>query len=100
MADYSNTGAIGRNMKRTEPNHPEYTSVKRNDGTSPVPANITCPCCNTQFSSWISAWVNEAKVGGAKYFALKFTPIAPKESEAPQKPEAPRTAAGDNEIPF
>lgn len=49
---------------------------------------------------WISAWVNESKKDGRKYFGLKFKPKQP--ATEPASEPAPVQAAEDfnDEIPF
>lgn len=54
----NNSGALFRNRKKETDRQPDYT------GTATVD--------NIQYR--ISAWINEPRGGGDKYFSIKFTP--------------------------
>lgn len=74
---YDNSGMLARNLKKKEPQQPDYKG------------NITVG----GVEYWLSAWINEGKPGskmeGRKYFGLSLTPkeqnSAPKSAAAPQK---------------
>jgi hypothetical protein len=67
--DNSNSGMLARNLKKKEPQQPDYKG------------NITVG----GVEYWLSAWINEGKPGGKmegrKYFGLSLTP---KNAESPQ----------------
>jgi len=75
--DNSNSGMLARNLKKKEPQQPDYKG------------NITVG----GVEYWLSAWINEGKPGGKmegrKYFGLSVSPkeqnFAPKSAAIPQK---------------
>lgn len=53
---YPNSGTLGRNKRKTQDNHPEYSGQAEIDGVD----------------YWISAWIKEGQDG--KFFSLAFKP--------------------------
>jgi hypothetical protein len=82
----TNSGAIFRNERKQQPNHPDYQGACE-IGTPPV-------------SYWISMWCKEAgpqsKNPGQRFFSLAFTPKdAPRAAVAPRDDDmAPTPVAG------
>lgn len=56
MSKYPNSGTLGRNKRKTQDNHPEYSGQAEIDGVQ----------------YWISAWIKEGNDG--KFFSLSFKP--------------------------
>jgi uncharacterized protein (DUF736 family) len=86
MSDYDNTnrGALFRNNRKEQPNHPDHKGTINVDGKD----------------YWLSAWIKESKKDGSKFFSLS---VKPKEVNAP--PVSPPSQAAsspelDDEIPF
>jgi uncharacterized protein (DUF736 family) len=82
--DNTNRGALFRNHRKEQPNHPDHQGSLNVGGVD----------------YWISAWVKESKKDGKKFFSLS---VKPKEVNAPpREPESkPAPAADfDDDIPF
>jgi hypothetical protein len=83
-----NEGSLWKNDNMKNEKSAQYTGTVR----------MECPHCQQSTEYWQSAWVNEAKASGKKFFGQKFNP-----KEAP-KQQAKREAAPDDftddSIPF
>jgi hypothetical protein len=92
--DKTNSGTLGRNLRKTKPTQPEYTGS----------TDCLCTSCGAITQFWLSAWVKtagpNANTPGSKFFSLALTP---KDEPA----EAPKMKASgepeddfDDDIPF
>lgn len=83
--DYDNTnrGALFKNNRKEQPNHPDYNGTINVGGKD----------------YWLNAWLKESKKDGKKFFSLS---VKPKEVNAPPREPESRAPAGDfnDEIPF
>jgi uncharacterized protein (DUF736 family) len=86
MSDYDNTnrGALFRNNRKEQPNHPDHTGTLNVDGKD----------------YYVNAWVKESKKDGKKYFSLSV-----KEKGVNAPPRTPQAAGTgtpdfDDDIPF
>jgi len=77
MADYDNSGVLGRNRNKKTDRSPEFNGQATVEGKK----------------YWLSAWVKDGK-DGSKYFSLAFSP---QEDKHPSKKEEPYENA---DIPF
>ena len=85
MAEYPNSGILGRNKRKEQPNHPDYTGQ----------ANIEC------VDYWISAWIKEGPSG--KFFSLSFKPKEASQVQSSKPKGNERTFDGlddDMDAPF
>lgn len=75
--DYPNSGALFKNDRKEQPNHPDYKGSAEIDGVD----------------YWLSAWIKEGKSG--KFMSLSFKP------KEEQSYRAPATTADDmGDVPF
>jgi uncharacterized protein (DUF736 family) len=75
-----NSGALFKNERKEQPNHPDYTGKALIEGVE----------------YWVSAWVKEMK-DGRKYFSMAYKPKeenAPQRGRAPQARSAPERSGG------
>jgi hypothetical protein len=83
MSGYDNTnkGILGRNDRKTQDNHPDFSGSINVEGRE----------------YWLSGWVKERKDGSGRFFSLL---VKPKDNAS--APAAPRPAPADidDEIPF
>jgi uncharacterized protein (DUF736 family) len=86
MSDYDNTnrGALFRNNRKEQPNHPDHTGTLNVDGKD----------------YYVSAWIKESKKDGKKFFSLSV-----KEKGVNAPPRTPQAAENgtpdfDDDIPF
>lgn len=78
-------GSLSRNKKKDKETHPTHTG--------------TCTLHGEQY--WISAYVNESRETGEKYFKLYFKPKKAKEaSNGPIDAKAADPTEDDPDIPF
>ena len=85
--DNRNKGALFKNDRREKDTHPHYKGSINVDGQE----------------YWLSAWVNEAKADGRKYFGLSVTPKQEEVDRAVRQiPTSPEPATEDfsDDIPF
>ena len=84
MSNYDNTnrGILGRNDRKVEDNHPDFTGNLNVDGRD----------------YWLNGWVKERKDGSGKFFSLS---VKPKDAQ-PAQQRAPAKAPFDDgsDIPF
>lgn len=83
-----NSGALFRNSRKEQPNHPDYTGTAVIEGVE----------------YWLSAWVKESK-GGQKYFSMSYKPKEERRAPARSAPERsggyrPARFDDDSEPPF
>ncbi len=86
MSDYQqkpNSGSLFRNDRKTAANHPDHKGSALIDGKE----------------YWISAWINEAKSSGKKYFGLAFE-LKEEQAQRSQQTAAPAQAEFDDDVPF
>jgi hypothetical protein len=83
MSGYDNTnkGILGRNDRKTQDNHPDFSGSINIEGRE----------------FWLSAWIKERKDGSGRFFSLSV-----KSKDGASAPAAPRPAPADidDEIPF
>jgi len=83
MSGYDNTnkGILGRNDRKTQDNHPEFSGSINVEGRE----------------YWLSGWVKERKDGSGRFFSLSVKP-----KDGASAPAAPRQAQDnlDSDIPF
>jgi hypothetical protein len=83
MSGYDNTnkGILGRNDRKTQDTHPDFSGSINVEGRE----------------FWLSGWVKERKDGSGRFFSLSVKP-----KDAANAPAAPRPAPADidDEIPF
>jgi hypothetical protein len=84
MTQYDNSGALFKNDRKEQPNHPDYRGDITINGEP----------------FWLSAWIKEGKKG--KFMSLS---IKPKEEQAPAPKAAPkeskRSSMDDmDDVPF
>jgi hypothetical protein len=83
MSGYDNTnkGILGRNDRKTQDNHPDFSGSINVDGRD----------------YWLSGWIKERKDGSGRFFSLSV-----KQKNGASAPAAPRPAPVDldDEIPF
>jgi hypothetical protein len=83
MSGYDNTnkGILGRNDRKTQDTHPDFSGSINVEGRD----------------YWLSGWVKERKDGSGRFFSLSVKP-----KDAASAPAAPRPAPADldDEIPF
>ncbi|MFN7610581.1 MAG: hypothetical protein ACK5QX_06540 [bacterium] len=83
MSSYDNTnkGILGRNDRRTQDNHPEFSGSINVEGRE----------------YWLSGWVKERKDGSGRFFSLSVKP-----KDGASAPAATRQAPADVDdvIPF
>lgn len=86
MSDYEikdESGSLFRNKRREKDTHPTHKG--------------SCKIAGVEY--WISAWVNEAKSSGEKYFGLKFEAKEQQPGGArPQSQQAEQSF--DDDVPF
>lgn len=98
--DNSNSGSIWRNEKKTEPNHPDYSSPYK------TPFQITCPHCRqTVFFSlgaWVKDWKDKTTEAVKKFFSCKLQPCNPDGTKFTPAASAPpqQAAAPEEGVPF
>ena len=79
---FPNSGSLGRNPRKTQDNHPEYTGQAEIDGVD----------------YWISAWLKDGKEG-TKFFSLSFKPKEQQGSSAkPQQKPQQRQMPDDDDF--
>jgi len=78
--DRTNSGILGRNDRKTEINHPDFTGSINVEGTD----------------FWLNGWVKERKDGSGKFFSLS---VKRKDAKPVQQVQA-GAAAMDSDIPF
>ncbi len=74
------SGTLGRNERKTQPNHPDHRGKCIIDGVE----------------YWISAWIKQGPSG--KFFSLAFQPKDESTSRVP--PQRQSSLAEDDDIPF
>jgi hypothetical protein len=83
MSGYDNTnkGILGRNDRKTQDTHPDFSGSINVDGRD----------------YWLSGWIKERKDGSGRFFSLSVKP-----KDGASAPAAPRPAPADidDEIPF
>lgn len=79
--DENNSGTLGRNKKKTEPNHPDHTGTLKIDGVE----------------YWINAWVKENKTTKEKFFSLS---VKEKQSGSGQRSRPAASEEASDDIPF
>ncbi len=86
--DNTNRGILGRNKRKTEDRHPDFTGNINVDGRE----------------YWLNGWIKERKDGSGKFFSLS---VKPKDAPAEQpargggaKPGGKGGADLDDSIPF
>lgn len=85
MSDYDNTnrGALFRNNRKEQPNHPDYNGTLNVEGVD----------------YYINAWLKESKKDGKKFFSISIKEKGVK--APPRQPESkPADDFGDSDIPF
>lgn len=70
--DNSNSGTIWRNERKTEPNHPDYSSPYKS------PCNLVCPHCHKaiwfSLGAWVKDWTDKTSGAVKKFFSCKLSP--------------------------
>jgi uncharacterized protein (DUF736 family) len=82
--DNTNRGALFKNNRKEQPNHPDYNGTINVNGVD----------------YWLNGWLKESKKDGKKFFSLS---VKEKGVNAPPRtPQAAETGAPDfdSEIPF
>lgn len=80
--DNTNKGTLGKNKRKTEETHPEYTGQINIDGVE----------------YWLSAWVKSNGSTGEKFFSIS----AKAKEQKPEKQEKPKGdfESMEDDIPF
>jgi ribosome modulation factor len=83
MSGYDNTnkGILGRNDRKTQDNHPDFSGSINVDGRD----------------YWLSGWIKERKDGSGRFFSLS---VKPKDGVSGSAAPRPAPADLDDEIPF
>lgn len=84
MTTYDNTnkGSLGKNTRKTEPNHPDITGSLNVDGRD----------------YWINGWQKTNSTDGSKFYSLS---VKPKEARGAPREEAPGfSSEASDDIPF
>lgn len=76
-----NSGTLGRNDRKTQPNHPDHKGK----------------CIVNGAEYWVSAWVKQGPTG--KFFSLAFTP-KDAQYKAPAANSGVQQSIEDSDIPF
>jgi len=83
MSGYDNTnkGILGRNDRKTQDNHPDFSGSINIEGRE----------------YWLSGWIKERKDGSGKFFSLTAKP-----KDGVSAPAAPRPSPAElnDDIPF
>ena len=80
--DNTNKGSLGKNTRKTEPNHPDITGSLNVDGRD----------------YWINGWQKTNSTDGSKFYSLS---VKPKEARgAPREAGFSSGPADDADIPF
>lgn len=79
---YPNSGTLGRNQKKTQDNHPDYSGQAEVDGVQ----------------YWISAWLKEGDNG--KFFSLSFKPKDQQKTSSARPAQNSRQQPDDDDTPF
>lgn len=76
-----NSGTLGRNDRKTQPNHPDHKGKCMVDGVE----------------YWVSAWIKAGPTG--KFFSLSFTPKDAPPAAQPAS-RGVQSSISDDDIPF
>lgn len=84
MSDFTNSGFLFKNDKKTEEKQPDYTGKLNIDGTEYK----------------LAGWLRDTK-DGRKFLSLKPSPATPPQQPAVARPPSPEVAEyGDDDVPF
>ena len=79
--DSTNKGILGRNDRKTQDNHPDFSGSINVEGRD----------------YWLSGWIKERKDGSGRFFSLS---VKPKDAASAPAASRPAPADIDDEIPF